>query len=91
MGKRTTIIIFGMIIVILFGMSGISNLGLGISNILLILSPFIIVNAIIANIISKDCQKRNMSVSNWWWAIFFFGIIAIILYLIVRDPRQDIL
>ncbi|MFC0903879.1 hypothetical protein ACFHWD_04135 [Clostridium sp. MT-14] len=61
-----------------------------ISPFLVILTPFIIFNIIVANLISKDAKKRNMNSSNWWWSTFFFGLIAIILYVIVRDPRKTI-
>lgn len=58
--------------------------------ILLVLSPFIIFNVVVANLISRDAKKRNMNTLSWWCATFVFGLIAIILYVIVRDPRQDI-
>lgn len=58
--------------------------------IFLILSPFIIFNIVIAKLIMKDCKKRNMNPRTWGLATFFFGLIAIIMYVVVRDPRQDI-
>lgn len=58
--------------------------------IFLILLPFIIFNFIIARLIYKDCLKRGMNAANWGLATFFFGLIAIIMYVVVRDPRQDI-
>ena len=59
--------------------------------IIIILMPIIIFNIVVANLIAKDCKKRNMNSVNWWAATFFFGLFAIILYAIVRDPRQDTL
>lgn len=59
--------------------------------IIIVLIPIIIFNIVVANLIAKDCKKRNMNSVNWWAATFFFGLFAIILYAIVRDPRQDIL
>jgi len=59
--------------------------------IIVILIPIIIFNIVVANLIAKDCKKRNMNSVNWGLATFFFGLFAIILYAIVRDPRQDIL
>ena len=59
--------------------------------IIIILSPIIILNIVVANLIAKDCKKRNMNSINWWAVTFFFGLFAIILYAIVRDPRQDTL
>lgn len=47
-----------------------------------------IVHLIVAKLVVMDCNKRNMNIYGWGIFTLFLPIIAILTYLVVRNPRQ---
>ncbi|MBV4448872.1 hypothetical protein KM792_04215 [Clostridium tyrobutyricum] len=47
-----------------------------------------IVHLVVAKLIVMDCNKRNMNIYGWGIFTLFLPIFAILIYLVVRNPRQ---